>query len=94
MHHLSVKLAGGSEQCQLLVLQVDLKVLLHLNLCFVKKNPGFGLSVGFRVSVGFGFGYGFSPESEFGLGSGFGFGCQTLHPNRTRPIAILKHIEH
>ena len=61
-----------------------------------KKNPGFGLSVGFRVSVGFGFGYGFSPESKFGLGSGFGFGfgCQTLHPNRTRPIAILKHIEH
>ena len=54
MHHLSVKLAGGSEQCQLLVLQVDLKVLLHLNMCFVKKIRVLDYPLGFeypRVSA-------------------------------------------
>ena len=60
-----------------------------------KKNPGFGLSIGFWVSVDFGFGYGFSPESEFGSSSGFVFGARhCTYPNRTKHIAILKHIEH
>ena len=59
-----------------------------------KKKSGFRIIRWVLGIRGFWFWYGFSPESEFGLGSGFGFGCQTLHPNRTRPIAILKHIEH
>jgi len=49
-----------------------------------KKNPGFGLSVGFRVFAGFGFGYGFSPKSEFGSGLGFVFCAKhCTYPNRT-----------
>jgi len=55
---------------------------------FVKKNSGFGLSVGFRVSAGFGFGHEFAPELEFGSGSSFKFGFQfwvPSHSTRTEP---------
>ena len=42
------------------------------------------------VSEDFGFGDGFSPESELGRFRISVLGAQILHPNRTRPVAILK----
>ena len=66
MHHLSVKLAGGSEQCQLLVLQVDLKVLLHLNLWFVKKIRVSDYPLGFGYSRVLVLGMDFHPNQSSG----------------------------
>ena len=56
---------------------------------FVKKTTGFGLSVGFRF-------WGcILTRTEVRVGFGFKirvlvFIAQTLHPNRTQPVAILR----
>ena len=55
---------------------------LEMLLLVCKKNSGFGLSVGFRISAGFSFGYEFVPKTEFGSGSGFGFGCPAMFLRR------------